>query len=662
MTESIKPGVGKDTYTRLYYVVLRRRACHFCVITFATSAGILWLAMLDGKTALWNGLRISLWIMAGAVWASATIPMMMLRRSQRQTSPSACLTRYQAIISVLGSAQYLAAAFLLSLSALLLWACYVAAASALNEDPDLKLFKSMPGRGASQLNERPVYLAASAVFCACSYSFLVVYDQRFSPRAADQPEGAMISQRIWRSLPLVFTRANRLTFICSVTFLPIYLVCRRYIIRAIVFSKYVQLTRFIKPHLVMMIKFNSIFTFTTNIRLVVLDLLMVSCWEVTQAFWDVYLTQPLAISQFSDEPNRCLLEGLRAVDPRIQYRALAELAQISWRDPARRVSIFKDIRSQPKIFNAIVDECISVIHVTQARVASRGQIVPTGKSSTTNTITTQASHTVAGQSRSALVKDLPQLFNPQPQSNSLKKALLSKLLTSPPDSGSSAPQAPTPKAPPTHQQAGNNYQIPEIFQSPRKLQNPEKQPEPTLPPPPLKKVLAAPNPKSRKEKIVPKAWELARTSRLLRSLEQFCALEDWLFLPSVRMEVRRSLIDHRTCTLAVEAVTNLICASLTEDQYGVAQDQIPRVIECLIECLETVKTFSLEICEEYRSSSEKGSADEELKETMEEFVGPLLTRLNDGTVGVLDQFGPYLKEWTFSPKTDAWIQARVKKA
>lgn len=130
----------------------------------------------------------------------------------------------------------------------------------------------------------------------------------------------MVSQRIWRSLPPIFTRAKRLAFFCSVTFLPIYIVCRRYLIRAIVFSKYVQFTRFIKPHLVMMIKFNSIFTFTSNLRLLVLNLLMISCWEIAQAFWDVYLTQPLAISQFSDEPNRCLLDGLRASDPKIKVR------------------------------------------------------------------------------------------------------------------------------------------------------------------------------------------------------------------------------------------------------------------------------------------------------------------------------------------------------
>ncbi|EGG09745.1 uncharacterized protein MELLADRAFT_95215 [Melampsora larici-populina 98AG31] len=667
----------KDSYTRIYYVVLRRRACHFCVITFLTNLGLLWVSMLDGSPAVWNFLRVPFWIMGGAVWASVTIPMMMLRRSQRQKRPSSCLTRYQSIVAVLGSAQHLAACVLLSISSLLLWTCYVAAANALNEEPDLKLFKTMPGRGASQINERPIYLAASALFCAFYYSFLLTYEQRFPSKRADQPEGLMISQRILRTLPTVFTRANRFSFLCSAPFLPFYLICRRYLIRAIVFSKYVQLTKFIKPHLVMMIKFNSIFTFTSNLRLVMLNWLMVSCWEVVQAFWEVYLTQPLAISHFAEEPNRCLLEGLRSVDMRIQYHAIVELAQISWSDPARRVTIFQDIRTQRKIFNAIVEECLSVISATQRMVISRGEMPPPVESIGTQAMSTPLNTKTSDHGRPALVKDLPQLFNAQPQSDSLKKTLLSKLLTSPAETGSETTSTPSI---PTVQPTSNGYQMPEIFQSPRKLDRSiadtkSKSSSLALPPSTPKKEMIKAESFSRTQKIIPKGWEMVRKIRGVGSSERIRSLENWLFLPSVRMELRRTLDNHRACALAVEAVTNLMCASLTEDQYGVAQDQIPRVMECLIECLETVKAFSLTICDEYGATSNhqdqndddqtdngaKRIRDAELRESMDEFVTPLLTRLNDGSVGILNQFGPYLKEWSFSPKTDKWIQARFKK-
>lgn len=62
---------------------------------------------------------------------------------------------------------------------------------------------------------------------------------------------------------------------------------------------------------------------------------------------------------------------------------MAELAQISWSDPPRRVTIFRDIRTQPKIFNAIVDECLKVITTTQAMVSGRGQLALTGKATWT---------------------------------------------------------------------------------------------------------------------------------------------------------------------------------------------------------------------------------------------------------------------------------------
>lgn len=95
-------------------------------------------------------------------------------------------------------------------------------------------------------------------------------------------------------------------------------------------------------------------------------------------------------------------------------------------------------------------------------------------------------------------------------------------------------------------------------------------------------------------------------------------------------------VPHRDTQISL-AVTNMICVSLTEDQYGVAQAQIPRVMECLIECLETVKTFSMKICEEYGSGKSSGDenrtretpvrrSDEDLREALDEFVSPLLTR------------------------------------
>lgn len=60
-----------------------------------------------------------------------------------------------------------------------------------------------------------------------------------------------------------------------------------------------------------------------------------------------------------------------------------------------------------------------------------------------------------------------------------------------------------------------------------------------------------------KQKIIPKAWEMTRKLGILKSTPCLQALEEWLFFPSVGMDVRRSLSNHRTCALAVEGECDL---------------------------------------------------------------------------------------------------------
>jgi hypothetical protein len=74
--------------------------------------------------------------------------------------------------------------------------------------------------------------------------------------------------------------------------------------------------------MVMLIKFDSVFTLTSTIRLVMINVLLISMWEIVQALWDVYSTHPLDLSRFDTEPNQCLLEGIRSTDPRVQVSSI----------------------------------------------------------------------------------------------------------------------------------------------------------------------------------------------------------------------------------------------------------------------------------------------------------------------------------------------------
>ncbi|WAR56750.1 hypothetical protein PtB15_7B600 [Puccinia triticina] len=664
-------------YTRLYHVILRRRTYHFCVMSYLLSNLVLWFVMLDSLSALWNGIRITTWIMAGANWASATIPLMMLRRLQLTASSLYAPNRYAKFWAVLKSTEFITSTLFCSISGSLLCLTYVTAALALNKNPELGLFKSIPGRGVTQINERPIFLLAACWYTAFCYSFSAIYHGNWHYRPLDVSEHLTIPHRIWKSLDSRIEFVRRSVVYCSATFLPVYLISRRYLIRAIVFSKYTQLTKHIKPHMVMLIKFDSIFTLTSTIRLVMVNVLLITMWEIVQALWDVYSTQPLDLSRFATEPNQCLLGGIRSSDPRVQHYAIRELAHISWSDPARRSTIFKDIRTTPRLLNLIIEECLNIINTTNLMIQSGGQSIQKNPASTAQS--SKGPNKPSLGTHSALKTDLPQLFNTSSNSNSMKQVFLRKLLSS-----ESGQEHPVPI--PTRSQLSNttmkkqttesDYQIPEIFQrdQSRKVDTRSTSAITTgdnsEPSPSSQSSLQSSTPQKR-EKIVPSIWKIMLHSPLLKSSDAGIRLENWLFSPSITDELEKCLSSRQLCMFSVEAVTNFTCASLTEDQYGVLQDQIPRIMESLVDCFDALDRLHTKICTEFgvqTSSVQAGSsAPTELDPVqihfhlaLDEHLHPLLTRLKAGIFGITDQFKPFLKEMSFSPKINQWIQSHQR--
>ncbi|KAH9454669.1 hypothetical protein H4Q26_003768 [Puccinia striiformis f. sp. tritici PST-130] len=669
---------NKHDYTRLYQVILRRRTYHFCTISYLLSNFVLWFVMLDGLPALWNGLRITTWIMAGANWASATIPLMTLRRLQLTAPSLYAPNRYAKFWAVLKSTEFITSTIFCSISGSLLCFTYVSAALALNENPDLGLLKSVPGRGVTQINERPIFLLASCLYTALCYSFSAIYHGQWHYRPLDVSEHLTIPQRIWKAFSSRIELVRRSIIYCSATFLPIYLISRRYLIRAIIFSKYTQLTKHIKPHMVMLIKFDSIFTLTSIIRLVMINVMLLSMWEIVQALWDVYSSHPLDLSRFDTEPNQCLLEGIRSTDPRVKHFAIRELAHISWSDPARRSTIFKDIRTSPRLLNLVIEECLGVIDNTKAMIESGD-----GLNDKTPVSTTQISigaRKPSPGSHSALKTDLPQIFNSSSNPNSMKQVLLKKLLSSESDQGNTPPSStPSQLATPTKQTTESDYQIPDIFKRSQSQKLADKstsglsiedtsKPSPSSPSPAQAKPSSTP---AKRETIVPKIWQILLHSPLLKSSNAGPRLESWLFSPSITDELEKHLSNRQLCMFSVEAVTNFTCASLTEDQYGVLQDQIPRIMESLVDCFDALDQFRVNICAEFgvqtSSIQDRSSATTEVNPVqigfhlaLDEHLHPLLTRLKAGIFGITDQFKPFLQEISFSPKINQWIKSHPR--
>jgi nucleoporin NDC1 len=93
--------------------------------------------------------------------------------------------------------------------------------------------------------------------------------------------------------------------------------------------------------------------------------------ELCNCLADVYFSQPVAVSSFSAEPRRTLLDGLSSSDPYIKRFAFIELRQLATSEEKRRIDIFTDIKG--KSFESISKACLIELGQSYRNLQRRGQ-------------------------------------------------------------------------------------------------------------------------------------------------------------------------------------------------------------------------------------------------------------------------------------------------
>jgi nucleoporin NDC1 len=93
--------------------------------------------------------------------------------------------------------------------------------------------------------------------------------------------------------------------------------------------------------------------------------------ELSNCLADVYFSQPVAVSSFSAEPRRTLLDGLTSSDTYIKRFAFIELRQLAVSDEKRRIDIFSDIKG--KSYENISKACVVELGQSHRNLQGRGQ-------------------------------------------------------------------------------------------------------------------------------------------------------------------------------------------------------------------------------------------------------------------------------------------------
>jgi hypothetical protein len=87
-------------------------------------------------------------------------------------------------------------------------------------------------------------------------------------------------------------------------------------------------------------------------------------------------------------------------------------------------------------------------------------------------------------------------------------------------------------------------------------------------------------------------------------------------------------------------------ASLHEDQYGVAQGDIPKVLEAFILYLGMLESYAAEL----NALADDGKLPTAaVRQQVSEHVQPLIDTLRDSITGILHTFSAYLDDLRFPP-------------
>lgn len=323
--------------------------------------------------------------------------------------------------------------------------------------------------------------------------------------------------------------------------------------------------------------------------------------ELSNCLADVYFTQPVSVSAFSSEPKRTLLDGLNSNDSYIKRFAFIELRQLATSDEKKRIDVFTDIKG--KSFENISKACLIELGQSYRTLQRRGQSAGARSSGSVAQLSSQPS----SQGRSP--QNGPERL-PVSSENAFRPTQRTFLdsITQPGASTAVIPSVPVPvKAQETISKAKaaattSLSKVPAIFQQ----KADEKMPAD------LKEAAAT---------AIQAAKKVEHT--LLDRLQSFTPdkikrSQYWryLFEPLLRADVERCLPNPDldscaaacrsrsqlasqsqttlTCTLGT-ALTAFMVASLHEDQYGVAQSDIPKVLEAFVQYLGALEGYAAEL-------------------------------------------------------------------
>ncbi|KAG2420691.1 hypothetical protein HFD88_000305 [Aspergillus terreus] len=303
--------------------------------------------------------------------------------------------------------------------------------------------------------------------------------------------------------------------------------------------------------------------------------LLVLCWQTANLFFSVFISkEPLKrgqpLTSEAKDPNGSLLTGLKAKKETVKAFAFWELCFISQQFPDRRKAIFNDIdREGGAAWTQILEAATEVIKGMTTRIDEK-QNPPASAAKSPETEKPQpVLHTLP---RLTAPPKEGNFFAPSPKASSRQERIGEALSTTARSYGQSADWTPTARA-----------RARDVFdRASSAMLSPERK-QKLLASSQELKLLAAPS-TSKPENLHPLLAQALRSpiGRLFR--QTYARRLSGIVLGAPHASLC-SIVD------AIESLTQLLVASLQEDQYGKVQADVPGVVRLFTETVMTLEAF-----------------------------------------------------------------------
>ncbi|KAL0959063.1 hypothetical protein HGRIS_014363 [Hohenbuehelia grisea] len=598
-------------------------------------------------------------IAACAIWAFGPLPVVILRKMYIITSTSTASSPSKKLQAALAKPSTLKCFLCYALSSILITCVHAVMAQTYepgtSSDPRLALFVKSR-KHPYYLNGRLLFLFSAQVLLACSAALRNVMLDRFAVRPSSVR--VQVSKRPFSFIDVIKTLT--IASLLSSIVLPIAVVSfglLRVFVLPVLF-KVPFVSMFLKPFTAHFLRRGSYTIFLPwrhawlICRAWFLMVTTYSVWDFTEMLFDAYVSQPVNVGHASADPMLTLVSGALSPDQSFKQHALLELTHLAEQQSpaarARRSAFFADQKYSPSLWSTLLKEGLLTLGKDYQLFLRRGvppappapQAAPAPKQPTADPFPSTP--------KKLIQKPIFQASRQSPIRGAIDALASDGPLAQAVDAGADAAH------------------IPELFRS---VAGAVGSPKP---------VAAA---KEEAKKVADVGKGLVSRARAGLGANVYgavsayaprsvnVAVEGWrTWWTKDRLgKVAEGCLPNRDLdVLIIEVLSHLTCASLTEDQYGVVQRDIPKILEAFLSFLSAIEEYQVELNALYTPPHpDKRLTIQELEESetlraevaaASDVLSVVGDALKDGVARIVRTFGDKLFAFKFPARTGAKLQ------